>query len=187
MDQRQYHGTVTVTRVPPYQLPESDNDKRPMFQLPNSEIKGILSDTFEMDYIDAEFVPVDEVAARIKEGIKMTSQLRPAFFMLLIFTLITGVIYPLAVTGIAQVVFPSQANGSLIMVRWKSRRLGIDRPAVRRPQIFLGTHLCDRHFSLQRLQRRNPDRFLRLELRPVESRAHGYGAGAHRRAQSGRP
>ncbi|MCE9646176.1 MAG: potassium-transporting ATPase subunit KdpC [Chloroflexi bacterium] len=45
----------------------------------------------------------------------MTSQLRPAFFMLLILALITGVFYPLAVTGIAQIVFPSQANGSLIM------------------------------------------------------------------------
>lgn len=44
----------------------------------------------------------------------MFKQLRPALVMLAILTLITGVIYPLTVTGIGQLLFPAQANGSLV-------------------------------------------------------------------------
>ncbi len=44
----------------------------------------------------------------------MLKQIRPAISVLAFMTLVTGVVYPLTVTGVAQLAFPAQANGSLL-------------------------------------------------------------------------
>ncbi|MDE2050434.1 MAG: potassium-transporting ATPase subunit C, partial [Gammaproteobacteria bacterium] len=78
------------------------------------------------------------------------SLLRPAITLLLIMTVITGVAYPLAVTGVAKVLFPGRAAGSLIMKNGKpvgSRLIGQpfsapgyfwSRPSATSPQPYNG-------------------------------------------------
>jgi len=50
----------------------------------------------------------------------MFTMIRNSLMSLLVFTILTGIVYPLAVTGIAQAVFPHQANGSIIIKNGKA-------------------------------------------------------------------
>src|SRR5579884_3141342 len=65
-------------------------------------------------------------------------QLRPAILMTLLLTLITGIAYPEAVTGVAQVLFPSQANGSLLYVNGKPIGSALIGQYWTQPQYFHG-------------------------------------------------
>jgi K+-transporting ATPase ATPase C chain len=51
----------------------------------------------------------------------MSSQLRPALVLLVALHVLTGLVYPLVVTGIAQAVFPARANASLVVVDGQPR------------------------------------------------------------------
>ena len=67
MDQRQNYGTFRVIQIPPYRIASTDNDQQSILQLPDSEIKGILSDTFDGNTIDATLLPIDDVSEEVNK------------------------------------------------------------------------------------------------------------------------
>lgn len=68
----------------------------------------------------------------------MRAQLRPALVALAALTLITGFLYPLVITGLAQVLFPQQANGSLILIDGKPVGSSLIGQPFDAPQYFWG-------------------------------------------------
>jgi len=67
----------------------------------------------------------------------MLQHLRPALVLLLIFSLLTGVAYPLAITGIARVVLPVEAAGSLV----------VEKGVVRGSSLIGQAFTSDRYFQ----------------------------------------
>lgn len=68
----------------------------------------------------------------------MYAQLRTSCLMLLALTILTGVIYPLAVTGVAQVIFPTQANGSLMKIEGRDAGSELIGQSFTQPKYFWG-------------------------------------------------
>ena len=82
----------------------------------------------------------------------MSGQIRPAIVMLVALSVVTGLVYPALVTAIAQVVFPHQANGSLIVKDGKAVGSALIGQPFDDPKYFWG--------------------------RPSATSPHGYNAGA---------
>src|SRR5574340_1608136 len=68
----------------------------------------------------------------------MRNQLRPALISLVILTLITGLLYPLVITGLAQMLFLWQANGSLILIGGKPVGSSLIGQPFAAPKYFWG-------------------------------------------------
>jgi K+-transporting ATPase ATPase C chain len=64
--------------------------------------------------------------------------IRPVIVSLFVFTVLTGIVYPLGVTGIAQLIFPTQANGSIMVKNGKPLGSALIGQPIDDPKYFWG-------------------------------------------------
>ncbi len=67
----------------------------------------------------------------LRENLKMKRDIVTSVIGIVVFTILLGLVYPLAITGISQVAFPGDANGQQIKVARQARRLEDHRPELR--------------------------------------------------------
>jgi K+-transporting ATPase ATPase C chain len=68
----------------------------------------------------------------------MLAYIRTALLLLIVLTAITGILYPLAMTGVAQAIFPDQANGSIVMSNGKPAGSSLIGQSFDEPKYFWG-------------------------------------------------
>jgi K+-transporting ATPase ATPase C chain len=66
----------------------------------------------------------------------MLKELGPAFRLTLVFTVLTGLIYPAVMTGVSQLIFPKQANGSLVEINGKTVGSSLIGQNFSKPEYF---------------------------------------------------
>ena len=110
----------------------------------------------------------------------MRTLLRPALSLFILLSLVTGLAYPLLVTGLAQLFFPGEAAGSLVHEGRQGGRLEPDRPTVLGPEVFLVAPVGHLAAAVQR------GGLERLEPGADQSGARRCREVAHRGAARGR-